>query len=190
VNRSKLDSIVSDCIAVMAKVQSMPDPLSRIDYLHTYAVLLNLTIELQAEQSELQILGGAWETEMSGTNPTDWWNSLSAGERNSITANVKYTKQQRTEALLRSGLLISFADEMRGMDAGSLQGGTPGISDFEMGRDLQFSELEYFPEGGSASWIYYVGRDPQGHCSTNPNTVGPTSSPREPRAVPTDHGSM
>jgi hypothetical protein len=163
-NREQLADLVNDCVAVMAEFQSAPHPWDRIDYLHAYTILLNLTVALQAERAELEIVGAAWDTAASGMTPANWWNGLSLNQRNQITADVASTKEARIDHLLISDLQISFAHQMRRMDEGSLPGGLPGTSDFEYARDLQFSPLTFFNDGGPSTWRYFVGRDPSGNC--------------------------
>jgi hypothetical protein len=164
-NRDTLPGLVSDCVTVMAKFQSAPHPWDRLDYLHAYALLLNLTIALEAERSELEIVGDAWETSASGMNPTDWWSGLSGDERTSILEAIATTKMTRVSGLLLPGLQVSFADQMSGMDEGTLPGGAYETSDFVRARDLQFSALTFYnQEGGRSKWRYFVGRDPSGNC--------------------------
>jgi hypothetical protein len=169
-NRSNLDIILSDCVNVMARFQTGPRPLDRVDHLHAYLTLLNLTIALEAERSELQILGAEWEF-AGGGDPGDWWESLGADEQDWINDAIKETKQERVEALLLPGLQVSFADQMAGMDRGTLPGGTPTRTDYEVAVQYQFSSLVpgYPPDGfvgdGQARWFYFLGHnDPQPFC--------------------------
>jgi hypothetical protein len=186
-NRDRLAPLIHDCVSVMAKFQTAPDAAARIDYLHAYMVLLNLTIALESELSELEIIGDAWATSGSGMTPANWWNSLSSASRDSITASIANTKLLRVEALLLPGLEVSFADQMTAMDEGTLTGGVPGVSDFVRARDWQFSSLSWAGGGGQSTWVYYVGRDPQGNCANGSRyckayfiSQGPTNSPNGP----------
>jgi hypothetical protein len=163
-NRSALDGVVSDCIGVMTKMQFAPRPLDRIDHLHAYATLLTLTVALESERTELQILGAAWESGSGGT-PGAWWTSLSSAEQSELLDEIATTKQARIQALLLPGLRVSFATQMAAIDAGTLAGGTPGVSDFLTGRNWQFGSLKASVDG-SPSWTYYVGHnDPRANCA-------------------------
>ena len=169
-NRDALDGIVADCVKVMARFQSQPRPLTRVDYLHAYVTLLSLTIALEAERSELQILGAEWEFS-GGGDPADWWESLGGDEQSAITDLIQETKQARVEDLLLPGLQVSFADQMAEMDAGTLPGGTPGTWDFVSAFTWQIGPFTagYPPNGetdGQARWFYFVGHnDPQANCA-------------------------
>jgi hypothetical protein len=164
-NRSVLDSVVSDCIGVLTKFQFAPRPLDRIDYLHSYATVLALTIALESERTELQILGAGWEAGSGGT-PASWWSNLDSSERNDLLNDIAVTKQQRVQALLLPGLQVSFATQMAGIDAGTLVGGVRGQSDFKTSRDWQFSGLSA-AAGGVAEWFYRVGHnDPKAQCGS------------------------
>ncbi len=170
-NRGALDAIVSDCVNVMARFQTAPRPIDRVDHLHAYVTLLSLTIALEAERSELQILGAEWEFS-GGGDPADWWDSLGGDEQSEIIDVIQETKRARVEDLLLPGLQVSFADQMAEMDAGVLPGGTPGTWDFESALTWQIGPLTagYPPDGeapdGQARWFYFVGHnDPQPNCA-------------------------
>ena len=186
-NRAQLAAIVNDCVSVMAKLQAVASPLERIDRLHAYATLLDLTMVLEAERSELEILGGAWEVAASGVRPEVWWENLSDAEREQVIASIQSTKLARIRGLLLPGLEVGFSRQMNAIDSGTLVGGVPGQSDFVTARDWQFGELKYVP-GGPSTWVYYVGRDLQGHCVNTTRdckayfiTQGSTSSTQGPR---------
>jgi hypothetical protein len=170
-NRSNLDMIVTDCVNIMTKFQFEPVALGRTGYLHAYLTLMNLTISLEAQRTELQILGSEIP---SNVDPVDWWEGLSESERNAIVEDIQSTKQQRVENLLLSGLAVSFEDHLAAIDAGTLPGGTPGMSDFEVGRDWQFSNIAfgYPPNGGSdgsSRWFYFLGYNDD--ADPNPNDL-------------------
>lgn len=165
--RTRLDAIVSDCVAVIAKLQYLPEVLSRLDYLHAYVTLMNLLIALEAERSELEVVAG--HAYPSSGDPGAWWDALSDATREELARAADRTKRERIAGLLLPGLAISFATHLADMDAGTLVGGTPGLSDFVAARDWMFSDVRSGipPNGlsdGTARWFYFVGRDLEPHC--------------------------
>lgn len=164
-NRSSLDDVVSDCIAVLTKLQFAPRPLDRIDYLHSYATLLALSVALESERTELQILGAGWEA-AGGGSPSHWWSHLTSAEQSELLDDIAVTKQERVQSLLLPGLQVSFATQMAKLDSGALAGGTAGLTDFRTARDWQFSDV-IGSNDGSAQWFYYLGHDdPSPNCAS------------------------
>jgi len=186
-NRAQLANISHNCVSVIATLQNAASPLDRITYLHAYTTLLNLAIAIEAERSQLEIFGNAWETMARGATPNDWWNGLSSADQGALFAQIQNTKWQRVTDLLLPSLQVGFARQMNGMDQGTLVGGVAGQSDFVTARDWQFGPLNQVAPGDSG-WYYYVGRDPEGNCVNGSRyckayfiTQGSTSSTEGPR---------
>lgn len=177
--------LARDCVNVLAQLQMQETPLDRVDRLQAYATVLGLSIAMEAERTELEILYSAWDTTGRASAPADWWNGLSDEQREVHTAAIASTKRARISTLLLASDNSGFARQMTGMDTGTLLGGDSIHNDFELARDRLFSELEYDPYNGN--WVYYVGRGVEPNCADRSAckayhiTQGSTSSTEGPR---------